>query len=216
MEKLVSPFYYSTVRRLIQHFFRKIIRLYIATAKTSQAVRKHVLISASLCPPGRMAGARVHGVFAIKRLEKDRLFLYNVCVPISRHIRSASSDRADALQAAGIRESDVVEKFVRSGGKGGQHVNKTSTCVYLKHLPTGIEVKCGAERSQRRNRLAALHLLAEKVMALAERKRRDAAAAAEKARRRARPRPKALKERILDGKRRTAAKKRMRAPSNEE
>ena len=67
----------------------------------------------------------------------------------------------------GIREEDLEEKFVRSSGKGGQHVNKTSTCVWLKHLPTGVEVKCMAERSQSMNRFLARRELLERIEALA-------------------------------------------------
>jgi len=48
----------------------------------------------------------------------------------------------------GVREEDLVENFVRSSGKGGQHVNKTSSCVQLKHVPTGIQVTCMRERSR--------------------------------------------------------------------
>src|SRR6266567_2762311 len=66
----------------------------------------------------------------------------------------------------GIREEDLAEKFVRSSGKGGQHVNKTSTCVWLKHLPTGIEVKCMEERSQSVNRFLARRELADRIEAL--------------------------------------------------
>ena len=58
----------------------------------------------------------------------------------------------DKMQRFGIKESDLIEKFIRSSGRGGQHVNKASTCVYLKHKPTGIEVKCSRERSQSLNR----------------------------------------------------------------
>ena len=72
----------------------------------------------------------------------------------------------ERMAALGIREEDLVEKFVRSSGKGGQHVNKTSTCVWLKHLPTGIEVKCMEERSQSLNRFLARRELAERVGAL--------------------------------------------------
>ena len=75
--------------------------------------------------------------------------------------KRVSADRyADRLRDLGLRKEDLVEKFIRSAGKGGQNVNKTSTCVYLKHLPTGIEVKCQQERSQVMNRVAALGLLA--------------------------------------------------------
>ena len=65
----------------------------------------------------------------------------------------------------GIRETDLIETFVRSGGKGGQKVNKSSSCVRLRHLPTGIEVKCQAERSQVMNRFFARRILAGKIKA---------------------------------------------------
>ena len=69
----------------------------------------------------------------------------------------------ERMERLGIFEKDIVEKFVRSGGKGGQNVNKTSTCVYLKHLPTGTEVKCHRERYQAINRFLARRLLADKI-----------------------------------------------------
>jgi protein subunit release factor B len=72
-------------------------------------------------------------------------------------------ERMDVL---GIQEKDFVEKFVRSSGKGGQKVNKTSTCVYLKHIPTGIEVKCMKDRSQSINRFLARRELIEKIETL--------------------------------------------------
>ena len=70
------------------------------------------------------------------------------------------------MDALGIHEKDFVEKFVRSSGKGGQKVNKTSTCVYLKHIPTGIEVKCMKDRSQSINRFLARRELIEKIETL--------------------------------------------------
>jgi len=73
----------------------------------------------------------------------------------------------EKMEELGIREEDMEERFVRSSGKGGQHVNKTSTCVYLKHLPTGIEVKCMRERSQSINRFLARRELVERIEALA-------------------------------------------------
>lgn len=63
----------------------------------------------------------------------------------------------------GISEADLEERFIRSSGSGGQHVNKSSTCVHLTHKPTGIEVKCMRERSQSLNRFLARRDLAEKV-----------------------------------------------------
>lgn len=72
----------------------------------------------------------------------------------------------EKMKALGIYEKDILEKFVRTSGKGGQKVNKTSTCVYLKHIPTGIEVKCMKDRSQSINRFLARRKLAEKIEAL--------------------------------------------------
>ncbi len=70
------------------------------------------------------------------------------------------------MNELGIFEKDIEERFVRSSGKGGQHVNKTSTCVYLKHIPTGIEVKCMKDRSQSVNRYLARRELADKIEVL--------------------------------------------------
>lgn len=67
------------------------------------------------------------------------------------------------MEELSITESDIQEQFIRSSGKGGQHVNKTSTCVYLKHLPTGIEIKCMQDRSQSVNRFLARRELVEAV-----------------------------------------------------
>ena len=96
-----------------------------------------------------------------------------------------------------IREADIEERFIRSQGKGGQHVNKTSTCVYLRHRPTGIEVKCQQERSQALNRFFARRLLVSKIEQLvkgaasAEQQRR------EKIRRQKRRRSRRAKEKML-------------------
>jgi len=80
--------------------------------------------------------------------------------PVSEEKNRWLKDKMDAL---GINEKDIDEKFVRSSGRGGQKVNKTSTCVYLRHIPTGIEVKCMKERSQSLNRFLARRELAEKI-----------------------------------------------------
>ena len=69
----------------------------------------------------------------------------------------------ERMEVLGIREKDIEEKFVRSSGRGGQKVNKTSTCVYLKHIPTGIEVKCMKERSQSLNRFLARRELIKRI-----------------------------------------------------
>ena len=67
------------------------------------------------------------------------------------------------MQELGVQEKDISEHFIRSSGKGGQKVNKTSSQVYLKHIPTGIEIKCQRERSQSLNRYIARRLLIEKI-----------------------------------------------------
>ena len=69
----------------------------------------------------------------------------------------------EKMEALGIHEKDIEEKFVRSSGSGGQKVNKTSTCVYLKHIPTGIEVKWMEERSQSLNRFLARRELVQRI-----------------------------------------------------
>lgn len=69
----------------------------------------------------------------------------------------------ERMMSLGILEKDIDEKFVRSSGHGGQNVNKTSTCVYLKHIPTGLEVKCMKDRSQSVNRFLARRELIKKV-----------------------------------------------------
>jgi peptide chain release factor len=69
----------------------------------------------------------------------------------------------ERMEALGIHEKDIEEEFIRSSGRGGQKVNKTSTCVYLKHIPTGIEVKFMRERSQSLNRFLARRELVKRV-----------------------------------------------------
>ena len=72
----------------------------------------------------------------------------------------------ERMRALGIHERDLEEKFVKSSGKGGQKVNKTSSCVFLKHVPTGIEVKFMKDRSQSVNRFLARRELVEKISTL--------------------------------------------------
>src|ERR1700744_6413447 len=67
------------------------------------------------------------------------------------------------MTALGVKESDIEESFVRSGGHGGQNVNKTSTCVMLVHRPTGLQVKCQETRQQGLNRFIARRLLLDKI-----------------------------------------------------
>lgn len=79
-------------------------------------------------------------------------------------VSEEKNSQLKALMAAtGLREEDLEERFVRSSGAGGQHVNKSSTCVYLRHLPTGTEVKCMRDRSQSVNRFLARREMAVKL-----------------------------------------------------
>jgi len=86
------------------------------------------------------------------------------------------------MAALGLREQDLDEKFIRSSGPGGQRVNKTASCVYLKHVPTGLEVKMQQERQQRLNRYYARKRLCEFMEEESLGKRSPAALKAEKIR----------------------------------
>jgi protein subunit release factor B len=89
-----------------------------------------------------------------------------VLFPVSEEKNRWLKERMEAL---GIHEKDIEEKFIRSSGRGGQKVNKTSTCVYLKHIPTGIEVKFMKERSQSFNRFLARRELVKRIEKLSGR-----------------------------------------------
>jgi len=125
---------------------------------------------------------------------------------------SASKQSAllEKMSKFGIKEEDIVEKFIRSGGHGGQNVNKTSTCVYLKHIPTGIEVKCQTERSQVLNRFYARRILVDKVEALILGKLSQKQQEIEKIRRQKRKRSKRAKQKMLKNKKKHSEKKSLR------
>src|SRR5579864_6120894 len=117
---------------------------------------------------------------------------------------------ARRMAELGVREADIEESFVRSGGHGGQNVNKTSTCVMLIHRPTGLQVKCQETRQQGLNRFIARRLLMEKIEAM-RRSRADAERARiEKARRQKLKRSRGAKERMLADKSKHSEKKRQR------
>ena len=115
------------------------------------------------------------------------------------------------MEALGLREADLEESFVRSGGKGGQNVNKTATCVYLKHVPSGVEVKCQEERSQGLNRYRARVILANRIEEMIRGQQSEEQKRREKIRRQKRRRSRKAKEKMLAEKKLTSEKKKLRA-----
>ncbi len=127
-----------------------------------------------------------------------------------------SPDKQAALEQQmrqlGVSEADFEERFVRSRGPGGQNVNKVSTCVVLRHLPSGLDVRCQQERSQTLNRYLARRILltrleAQRLGALSAEAQRIA-----KIRRQKRKRSKRAKEKMLAVKKLRATKKALRGP----
>ncbi len=122
-----------------------------------------------------------------------------------------SADDVDArIRVAGLLPEDLEESFARSAGPGGQHVNKVSTAVTLRHRPSGVSVTVQDSRSQATNRKLARERLLQAIIDRAKKERAAHRAAREKERRRKSPRPTKLKNRILEGKKRRAQLKERR------
>lgn len=128
-------------------------------------------------------------------------------------------DKWDELAARmarlGIQENDLIEKFILGSGSGGQKINKTSSCVYLKHLPTGLEVKCQKTRSRDLNRLYARRELCEKFEEIVLKEKSARQQEIEKIRRQKRRRSKRAQEKVLEGKKILSSKKKLRKPPSD-
>ena len=120
------------------------------------------------------------------------------------------------MEELDIREEDLIEKFILGSGKGGQKVNKTSSCVYLKHIPTGIEVKCQRERSRELNRYLARRELCEKVAYELHQEKSKKQREQEKIRQQKKRRSRRLKQKILEDKRKHSETKKMREKVEED
>ncbi len=125
-----------------------------------------------------------------------------------------SSEKTTALEARmvalGITEGELLEKFVRGSGAGGQKINKTSNCVFLKHLPTGVCIKCQMDRSREMNRFLARRELCEQLESIRDGKSSAKTQAIEKMRRQKRQRSRRSKQRSVADKRLLSQKKSLR------
>ncbi len=132
-------------------------------------------------------------------------------MPVSLEKEKAITQRMLDL---GVAEGDLEETFVRSSGPGGQKVNKTSSCVHLLHIPTGLAVKCQRERSQSLNRHLARRLLLDKIERLQKGFVEEEKERIEKIRRQKRKRSKRAQEKILTDKHHQTEKKVLRGKIN--
>jgi protein subunit release factor B len=114
------------------------------------------------------------------------------------------------MDELGIFDQDLIEKFILGSGKGGQKVNKSSTCVYLKHLPTGLEVKCQMDRSREMNRFLARRELCDKLEAIINKEASKKIQEAEKIRRQKKRRSRKQKEKMVEEKKRRGGVKKLR------
>ncbi len=126
--------------------------------------------------------------------------------------KEKQDDLAARMQRLGIREEDLIEKFILGSGSGGQKINKTSSCVYLKHIPSGIEVKCQRDRSRELNRYLARKDLCEKLEEGLSQEKSKRQQAIEKIRRQKRRRSKRAQEKVLAQKAKHGSKKQLRRP----
>ncbi len=124
--------------------------------------------------------------------------------------KEKKDDLKERMDKLGIFEDELIEKFILGSGKGGQKINKTSSCVYVKHIPTGIEVKCQQDRSRELNRYYARRDLCDKFEAQILKVRTEKQQEIEKIRRQKKRRSRKSKEKMLEEKKRQSEKKESR------
>ena len=126
-------------------------------------------------------------------------------------IRDNKLEKINAqLHKMGVQEDELVEKFITGQGSGGQKINKTSSCVYLKHIPTGIEIKCQQARSREDNRAVARKILLDKLVEAKRKTKEDALKELAKVRRQNRKRSQNQKTILVESKRHKSTKKQLR------
>ncbi|MDX2164116.1 MAG: peptide chain release factor-like protein [Gammaproteobacteria bacterium] len=121
----------------------------------------------------------------------------------------------NTMEKIGLLESDLEEKFILGSGSGGQNLHKTASTVYLKHIPTGIEIKCQETRSRDDNRLYARRRLCEKFIEQILKEKSERQKAIEKKRRQKRRRSRKAKEKMLENKKQRSKIKSLRKPPKE-
>jgi len=118
----------------------------------------------------------------------------------------------DRMGSLNIKEEDLIEKFILGSGKGGQKIQKTHSCVYLKYIPLDIEIKCQKTRYREDNRYFARKELCEKILEIIDKKKSEKIQKIEKIRRQKRKRSKRSQEKILKEKKIQSEKKHLRRP----
>ncbi len=120
------------------------------------------------------------------------------------------------MEKLNIKEEDLIEKFILGSGKGGQKIQKTHSCVYLKHIPTGIEIKCQKERSRELNRFLARRELCNKIETLLFKEKSEKQKKIYKLRKQKKRRSRKIKQKLLVMKQKISEKKELRKPPKSE
>lgn len=114
-----------------------------------------------------------------------------------------------------IKEEDLIEKFILGSGRGGQKIQKSSTCVYLKHIPSSIEIKCQKSRFRETNRYYARAELCDRIEQMLFEKKSKKEQEIAKIRRQKKRRSRKQKEKMLEEKKRRSKIKDLRKPPKE-